>query len=89
MTHLMKLHIDNLAREKQPVNVMQNATGASLYIYDVISSDYGVGAGQIIDAIAQVGDAKTHRFALCQRCNVNCIGLQRSTHESRRAVYGA
>lgn len=48
-----------MAREKQPVNLVKNADGASLYIYDVISADWGVGAGQVIEAIAQAGDAKT------------------------------
>ncbi len=57
MNTLFKLHIDNLARPKQPVNLVQNADGASLYIYDVISADWGVSALNVIDAIAQAGDA--------------------------------
>jgi len=57
MNTLFKLHIDNLARPKQPVNLVQNADGASLYIYDVISADWGVSALNVLDAIAQAGDA--------------------------------
>jgi ATP-dependent protease ClpP protease subunit len=59
MNKLFKLHLDNLARAKQPVNLVQNAADASLYIYDVISSDWGVGAAQVVEAIAQAGNAKT------------------------------
>ena len=59
MKHLFKLHLDNLARVKQPVNLVKNADGASLYIYDVIGADWGVGAAQVIEAITQAGDAKT------------------------------
>jgi ATP-dependent Clp protease protease subunit len=55
----LKLHIDNLARVKQPVNLVQNAEGASLYIYDVVSADWGVSALAVVDAITQAGDAKT------------------------------
>ena len=57
MNKLFKLHIDNLARVKQPVNLVQNADSASLYIYDVISSDWGVSALSVVDAITQAGDA--------------------------------
>jgi ATP-dependent Clp protease protease subunit len=59
MNPLIKLHLDNLARVKRPVNLIKNATGASLYIYDVISADWGVSALQVIEAIAQAGDAET------------------------------
>lgn len=57
MNNLFKLHMDNLARTRQPVNLVQNADSASLYIYDVISADWGVSALQVVDAIAQAGDA--------------------------------
>jgi ATP-dependent Clp protease protease subunit len=57
MNTLAKLHIDNLARAKQPVNLIQNAEGASLYVYDVISADWGVSALSVIDAISQAGEA--------------------------------
>ncbi|MEB0133788.1 Clp protease ClpP [Actimicrobium sp. CCC2.4] len=57
MNNLFQLHIDNLARTPQAVNLVQNADGASLYIYDVISADWGVSAAQVIDAINQAGDA--------------------------------
>jgi ATP-dependent Clp protease protease subunit len=59
MNPFIKLHLDNLARVKQPVNLVQNAEGASLYIYDVVSADWGVSALSVVDAITQAGDAKT------------------------------
>lgn len=59
MKNLFKLHIDNLARTKQPVNLVKNEDGATLYIYDIISSDWGVSALSVIDSISQAGDAKT------------------------------
>jgi ATP-dependent Clp protease protease subunit len=59
MNTLFKLHIDNLARERQPVNLVQNADSASLYIYDVISADWGVSALDVADAIAQAGASPT------------------------------
>ena len=59
MKHLLKLHMDNLAREKRPVNLVQNETGATIYIYDVISSDWGVSAMSVIQAIAQAGESET------------------------------
>lgn len=58
MNKLFKLHIDNIARTKQPANLVKNGDSASIYIYDVISADWGVSALSIIDAIAQAGDAK-------------------------------
>ena len=57
MNKLFKLHIDNLARAKQPVNLVKNGDSASLYIYDVISADWGVSALQVVDAITQAGDS--------------------------------
>lgn len=57
MNKLFKLHIDNLARTKQPVNLVKNGDSASLYIYDVISSEWGVSALQVVDAITQAGDS--------------------------------
>ena len=53
----MKLHLDNLARVKTPVNLVQNADSASLYVYDMISADWGVSAVSVIEAITQAGDA--------------------------------
>ena len=59
MNPFIKLHIDNLGREKQPVKLEMNADSASLYIYDVISPDWGVNALDVVDAIANAGDSKT------------------------------
>ena len=63
MKNLLKLHIDNLARTKHPVNLVQNDSEATIYLYDIIEADYGISALSVIDAIAQAGDAKT----LCVR----------------------
>ena len=59
MNPFIKLHLDNLAREKQPVKLEMNADSASLYIYDVISPDWGANALDVVDAIANAGDSKT------------------------------
>ena len=59
MNTIFKLHLDNLARTKQPVNLVKNASEATLYIYDVISADWGVSAMAVIEAIAQINDAET------------------------------
>jgi ATP-dependent Clp protease protease subunit len=61
MNPLIKLHIDNLARAKPSVVGSHNKAegSASLYIYDMISADWGVSAAQVVDAIAQAGNAKT------------------------------
>lgn len=59
MKNLFRLHLDNLARGKQPVNLARNGAEASIYIYDVIDDYFGVSALSVIDAIAKAGDAKT------------------------------
>lgn len=59
MNTLFKLHIDNLARGKQPVNLAQNSDSASLYIYDVISADWGVSALDVMGAISSASTSKT------------------------------
>lgn len=56
---ILQLLRDNAGRQKTPVNLVRNEGEASLYIYDVISADWGVGAMAVIDAISQAGDAKT------------------------------
>lgn len=63
MKNLLKLHIDNLARIKHPVNLVQNDSEATIYLYDIIDPEFGIGAMSVIEAIAQAGDAKT----LCVR----------------------
>jgi ATP-dependent protease ClpP protease subunit len=59
MNHLLKLHMDNLTQEKRPVSLVQNETGATIYVYDVIDGYYGVSAMSVIQAIVQAGDAET------------------------------
>lgn len=59
----MKFNLKNLlatnpARERMPVNLVQNAAEATIYIYDVIDADWGVGAKDVIAAIAEVKDTK-------------------------------
>lgn len=56
---ILQLLSDNSGREKRPVNLVRNGPEATLYVYDVISADWGVSAVNVIDAIAQAGDAKT------------------------------
>lgn len=59
MNTLFKLHFDNLAHAKQPVNLVKNAGEATLYIYDMISADWGISALAVIEAIAQINDSET------------------------------
>ena len=59
MNKIMQLYRDNDKREKRPVNVIRNASEASLYIYDVIDAYWGVNALSIIDAVNQASDAET------------------------------
>ena len=59
----MKFNLKNLVaankdRENQPVNLVRNEAGATIYIYDVISADWGVSALDVIAAIKSAGDSK-------------------------------
>ena len=53
MNKIMQLCKDNAALKKQPVNLVRNEAEATLYIYDVISADWGISARMVIEAIAQ------------------------------------
>jgi len=59
MNKLMRLIIDNKAETPRPLNASKSGDTASIYVYDVISADWGVSALSVIDAINQAGDAKT------------------------------
>ena len=62
MNNLFRLHLDNLQRSKTPVKPpeVSNAAGtASIYIYDIISADYGVGAKDVIAALDACTGVKT------------------------------
>lgn len=59
----MKFNLKNLlatnpARERMPVNLVQNAAEATIYVYDVIDADWGVGSQEVIAAINSAKDAK-------------------------------
>jgi ATP-dependent Clp protease protease subunit len=58
MKKILQLYRDNTGREKRPVNIVRNESEASLYIYDVIDSYWGVSAVNVIDAITQASDAE-------------------------------
>lgn len=59
MNQIMQLFRDNANQPKQVTNLLNKAdTTASLYIYDLISADWGVSALAVVDAINQAGDAK-------------------------------
>lgn len=53
MNKIMQLYKDNAAIKRQPVNLVRNEAEATLYIYDVISADWGISAKMVIDAIAE------------------------------------
>jgi ATP-dependent protease ClpP protease subunit len=59
MNKIMQLYRDNAERPKQFTNLV-NVAGdtATIYLYDMISADWGVSALSVIEAIAQAGDAK-------------------------------
>lgn len=56
MNKIMQLYKDNALLARQPVNFARNADEATLYIYDVISADWGISAKMVIEAIAEAGD---------------------------------
>lgn len=56
---ILQLLLDNRGNEKRPVNLVRNGASASLYIYGVIDSYYGVSAQSVIDAINSAGDAES------------------------------
>lgn len=55
---ILQLLRDNAGREKQPVNVIRNGDHARVNIYDVIDAYWGFGAINMINAVAEAGDAK-------------------------------
>lgn len=59
MNKVYQLHLANKARISHPVNLVKNQDAASIYIYDIISSDWGVSALAVVDAITQIGDVST------------------------------
>lgn len=59
MNQLLKLHIDNITREKSPVNLSKGADDATIYLYDIIDPDFGASALSMIEAIAQAGEVPT------------------------------
>lgn len=59
MNKLLRLIVDNKADKPRPFNLAKNGDSASLYIYDVISADWGVSALSVIEAINQAGDVQT------------------------------
>lgn len=60
MKTLLQLYRDNAGCEKRPVNVVRNAVAseATIYIYGIISADWGIGAIDVIAALANVGDVE-------------------------------
>lgn len=59
MNKLLRLIVDNKAGKPRPFNFARNGDTASIYIYDVISADWGVSALSVIEALNQAGDAQT------------------------------
>lgn len=56
MKTLLQLYRDNATRAK-PVNLMTNAAEPAIYIYDLISAEWGYGGLNAVADIAAVGDA--------------------------------
>jgi ATP-dependent protease ClpP protease subunit len=56
--NLKNLLMTNRGREAMPMKLENAASEATIYIYDVIDGDYGVGAKEVIAAINESKDAK-------------------------------
>lgn len=56
---IQQLIRDNAERMARPVNVVRNGPNARIDIYDVIDSFWGFSAQNMLDAVAQAGDAQT------------------------------
>lgn len=56
MNKFMQLFLDNSKREKRPVNVIKNESVAAIYIYDFIDPYWGVGAKDVVSALASIGE---------------------------------
>ena len=56
--NLKNLLMTNRLRERAPINLVNAADEATIYIYDIIDADYGVGAKDVIGAISSLKDAK-------------------------------
>ena len=54
----LKLIIENKT-DKKPVRIENSQDSASIYVYDVISADWGVSAMDVIAAIKDAGEGKT------------------------------
>jgi ATP-dependent protease ClpP protease subunit len=59
MNPIYQLHLDNQSRSKTDLCQLRNAGAqeVSLYLYDVISADWGISATQLIEAIKHADDA--------------------------------
>lgn len=56
--NLKNLLMTNRGREPAPLQLVNAADEATIYIYDVIDSEWGVGAKDVIGAISSLKDAK-------------------------------
>ena len=57
--NLKNLLATNPARQRAPVNLVQNnATEATIYIYDVIDADWGVGAKDVLAALSPLASVE-------------------------------
>jgi ATP-dependent Clp protease, protease subunit len=57
MKKIMQLYRDNKDRKVSPVNLVRNENEATIYVYDLIDSYWGVSATSFIEAMNQAGDA--------------------------------
>jgi ATP-dependent Clp protease protease subunit len=56
--NLKNLLMTNRGREPAPLQLVNAADEATIYVYDVIDSEWGVGAKDVISAINSIKDAK-------------------------------
>lgn len=66
MKNFLKLLRDNAGLERVPLNLVKNDAGteATLYLYDVIAQDWGIGATDFINALATLDAKSTVRMRI-------------------------
>lgn len=57
--NLKNLLASNQQRPRAPANFVRNASEATIYIYDMIDADWGVGAKDVIAMLAEAAGAET------------------------------
>lgn len=57
MNTILQLYKDNLVFAKEPINLSKTDNEATMYIHGIISSEVGIGALQVIEALGMASEA--------------------------------